>query len=136
VSIVWSTLENAAFSEGSLVASFTVPKQSAWIEGHFPNNPVIPGIAMISLLLDTIDLFGERNGIHYMMTQLRQVRFRKKMEPPARLMVKLTPPTESRGGDGRFVITNYGDNGPEEIVCAGIVALSSEDSAACPTPTS
>jgi 3-hydroxymyristoyl/3-hydroxydecanoyl-(acyl carrier protein) dehydratase len=127
VSIVWSTLEETAFSKDSLVASFTVPRQSAWIEGHFPNDPVIPGIAMIGLVFDAIDLLGDRNGIKYVVTQLRQVRFRKKMEPPTTLTVKLAPPTESRVGDGRFEIVCCGDKGAEELVCSGIAVLSIEE---------
>ena len=35
-------------------ASIAIPADGAWFEGHFPGRPILPGVAVLALVLDTL----------------------------------------------------------------------------------
>ena len=92
-----------------LAAEVRVPKESPWFDGHFPGNPVLPGVAQLSMIFDVIqNAFKEAIKV----TSLRRVRFKQMILPEDRLEVVV----ESRKfhQDYTFRITK-----DDELICSG-----------------
>ena len=51
----WYSLSNIeAASQNIISAKATVPVESPWFSGHFPGEPILPGIAELSMIFDVI----------------------------------------------------------------------------------
>ena len=49
----------------SLVGEWTVPAAGDWFRGHFPGNPVLPGVLVSEFAFQTAAvLLAERSGVH------------------------------------------------------------------------
>ncbi|RJP82350.1 MAG: hypothetical protein C4522_03375 [Desulfobacteraceae bacterium] len=90
---------------------------SPWFSGHFPDNPVLPGIAQLSVVLDTI-----RQSIDPKLSVqgFKKVKFRQIIHPDDRLEIqavrnRLEPDAYT------FVIQVKG-----ETACQGIITLRSK----------
>lgn len=70
-----------------LTASVTVEGDSRWFSGHFPNNPILPGIAQLKMVVDLIAASGAGN---LRVTGLSRVKFRKIVRPGERLDIQVT----------------------------------------------
>jgi len=90
-------------------ASVTTAATSPWFSGHFPNNPILPGIAQLKMVVDLIRRSGA--GDVYM-TGLSRVKFRKIVRPEEQLDIQVTCDTTEN--HFTFKITS-GD----EDVCSG-----------------
>jgi 3-hydroxymyristoyl/3-hydroxydecanoyl-(acyl carrier protein) dehydratase len=77
-----------------LVAEVVVPAGSRWFDGHFPGQPVLPGIAQLSMVLE---LIGRAGGVRVALGGLSRVRFRKMILPDDRLRVVATPKAAAMG---------------------------------------
>ena len=65
-------------------AEVRVPKESSWFDGHFPGNPVLPGVAQLGMIFDVIqNAFKEPIKV----TDMRRVRFKQMILPEDRLKV-------------------------------------------------
>ena len=56
-------------------ASIAIPVGGAWFEGHFPDRPILPGVAVLTLVLDTL-AWKTRNPVSLrgiVFTRLRQL---------------------------------------------------------------
>jgi 3-hydroxyacyl-[acyl-carrier-protein] dehydratase len=71
-----------------LVADVTVPTASPWFDGHFPDKPVLPGIAQLEMVFD---LIRQHAGRPLRLVEVNRVRFKKKIVPGDRLTVVATP---------------------------------------------
>ena len=108
----WTNAEGVA-------AEVCVPADSGWFDGHFPGNPVLPGIAQLSMVLVLIEAaFGQA----LIVREVSRVRFKQMILPGERLAVWADPQSERPGGVA-FRITNN-----ERLVCSGnmTVAAASE----------
>ena len=54
-----------------IVATARVPADSAWYDGHFPGNPILPGLALIALVEEAVLRF-ERERINRVSALLKQ----------------------------------------------------------------
>lgn len=70
-----------------ITASVTAEYNSPWFSGHFPNNPVLPGIAQLQMVADLIT--GPKGGNGYCMS-LSRVKFRKLVRPGDKLDVEVS----------------------------------------------
>lgn len=69
-----------------------VPPSSPYFEGHFPGQPVLPGVAQLDIVVDLLQRCLERD---LDARALRQVRFRELVQPGDRLDVRLSRPDAS-----------------------------------------
>lgn len=92
-----------------ITASVTADSNSSWFSGHFPNNPILPGIAQLKMVADLIARPGRGD---LSMTGLSRVKFRKLVKPGDRLDIQV----ECRAGEDHciFKITSGNDD-----VCSG-----------------
>ena len=104
-------MENLEITE--LAASVITPGDAPWFSGHFPNNPILPGIAQLKMVAD---LIAQPLGGHALLTGLSRVKFRKLVRPGERLDISVT------GGNSEnqylFKITSG-----NEDVCSGKMSL-------------
>ncbi len=70
-----------------ITARVTTDGQSPWFSGHFPDNPILPGIAQLKMVADIIAASRE-DGIH--LTGLSRIKFRKIVRPGELLDIHAT----------------------------------------------
>ncbi len=70
-----------------ITASVTTDGNSSWFSGHFPNNPILPGIAQLKMVAE---LIAESAGGNLRVTGLSRVKFRKIVRPGELLEIHVT----------------------------------------------
>ena len=81
-------LESRSGPDGALEARVTAPLDSAWFDGHFPGNPVLPGIAQMALVLE---LLGRALDTGVKPLEFKRVRFKKLIRPEDVITVTVGP---------------------------------------------
>lgn len=101
---------------GEIKAHISVPGDSPWFDGHFPEAPVLPGVAQLGMVHDLLCLaMNQRLPVE----QVSRVRFKQMIRPDRALI--LTVKTGDASGIHSFRIT-----GDEGLVCSGQIRLSNE----------
>ena len=94
--------------------SVTVHADSPWFSGHFPDNPILPGIAQLEMI---VKLVSEAAGIPLKLTGMSRVKFRKIVRPGDLLDIQVAPGTKKDQYTFRII-------GDKEEVCSGSIFLS------------
>ncbi|MFH0785666.1 MAG: hypothetical protein V2B20_27480 [Pseudomonadota bacterium] len=68
-------------------ASVTTAGNSQWFSGHFPDNPILPGIAQLKMAVDLVTKHGLGN---IRLTGLSRIKFRKIVRPEEQLDIQIT----------------------------------------------
>ena len=87
---------------------------SPWYSGHFPGEPILPGIAQIVMVKETIQQAEDRR---VEIAGLKRVRFKQVIQPGDEITIRVRP----REGDQdvySFQVTVDG-----EIACSGILSV-------------
>jgi 3-hydroxyacyl-[acyl-carrier-protein] dehydratase len=92
-----------------LATSIEVEDTSLWFSGHFPNNPVFPGIAQLKLVADLISA-SATDAMH--LSSISRVKFRKIVKPGEKLDIEVV----SGNGKNYYLFTITSGN---EAVCSG-----------------
>jgi 3-hydroxyacyl-[acyl-carrier-protein] dehydratase len=109
----WLELRDAAeVRPGRIEARGAIPADSPFFSGHFPGNPVVPGIALLGLVQRSLAAALPEREV----TGFRRVKFRRVLQQGGALEATI----EVGSGEGaRFEVTAEG-----ELLCDGLVALS------------
>ena len=99
-------------------ASVSFAPDSPWFSGHFPDDPVLPGIAQIGMVYDAI---RKASGKDLWVTGLSRVKFKKLVRPGDLLIVQATP-APAKPGSYSFRITVEAQE-----VCVGIMKVNTRD---------
>ena len=91
-----------------------VPTDSPWFLGHFPNEPILPGIALINLTQQAIIEDAAAKGEEVTFEALKRVRFTQPVRPGESLKVSIA--REEAGGETLFAFKVAHE---ENIVCSG-----------------
>ena len=94
--------------------SIKVVENSPWFSGHFPGNPIFPGIAQLELI---VKLVSEATGTSLKLIGMSRVKFRKIVRPGDLLDIQVAPGTKK----DQYTFRIVGDN---EDVCSGSIFLS------------
>lgn len=98
-----------------LFADIRVPSESPWFRGHFPGNPVLPGIAQLEMVVDLI----RQNADHPLrLAAVSRVRFKQTIVPEDRLRLVVSPKGDQEGAYW-FRILKSG-----ELVTSGVITVS------------
>lgn len=112
---MWYEIREQSSSEDEkTTARVCVPTGSKWFEGHFPGNPLLPGIAQLGMVFD---LIARRFDVPIQVVDVSRVRFKQMIMPDDQVVV-LVEPSAKREGAFSFRITK--DN---ELVCNGMMAV-------------
>ena len=91
-----------------------VPTDSSWFLGHFPGEPILPGIALIDMAEQTIIQDAAAKGEEISFEALKRVRFTQPVRPGESLKVNVT--CEEAGEETLFTFKVARE---ETIVCSG-----------------
>jgi len=100
-----------------MVESVTTEADSSWFSGHFPGDPILPGIAQLKMVADLIARSGAGN---LRVTGLSRVKFRKIVRPGEPLDICVT---SDAGTDRYSFIISSG----KEDVCSGWMYFTQDD---------
>ena len=86
---MWYQLNTIGRSdENEIRAEIEVPADSPWFDGHFPEEPVLPGLAQISMVFDVIQ---KVSAGQWRVSSVSRVRFKRIVRPEDRLEVIAVP---------------------------------------------
>ena len=104
--------EVAEVRPGRIEARGLIPDDSPFFSGHFPGNPVVPGIALLGLVKAALAAALPGREV----TGFRRVKFRRVLQRGGALeaAIEVGP-----GGGAKFEVAAEG-----ELLCDGLVALS------------
>lgn len=103
--------------ENEITAQVTTDGKSPWFSGHFPDNPILPGIAQLKMVADMIAA-SRKDGAH--MTGLSRIKFRKIVKPGELLDIHATFVQIKE--QYMFRITSSNDE-----VCSGVMLFTKKD---------
>ena len=112
ISYKTNTSNDVVLTEACAVAG------SPWFSGHFPNDPVLPGIAILSMVTDTIKHQEAQKGNKIRIRGIRRVRFRLPVRPDEVLTVSLSLPEQETDCSCQFKVSVNG-----KTVCTGIIMI-------------
>jgi len=111
----WYSLTNITFSdEGKISADIKVKPDSPWFSGHFPGDPILPGIAQLAMVFDML-----KKGIHddFKITVVQRVRFKQIVKPGDQLKLTVQPTSKNSFSYSFRITLKY------EVVCTGTMLL-------------
>jgi 3-hydroxyacyl-[acyl-carrier-protein] dehydratase len=87
----WSLLKEVkATNNNHIEALAEVPADSPWFSGHFPGEPILPGIALIHIVRQAITLEALKKGELLQLHTLKRIRFTQPVRPGETLSVNIT----------------------------------------------
>ena len=97
-----------------MVLNAQVPPGSPWFDGHFPEDPTLPGIAQLGMAVDAIRLAEKRT---IQVRKFRRVRFKRVIRPGETLKIEVTPKNID---DGSYAFRILAEN---ELACNGVLFI-------------
>jgi 3-hydroxyacyl-[acyl-carrier-protein] dehydratase len=104
-------------SSHTVLAEACAKTGSLWFSGHFPNDPILPGIAILSMVTDVVKHHESEMGRESRISGIRRVRFRLPVRPDETLTISLSLPSQEDGFSYHF---NVSVNG--KTACTGVVS--------------
>lgn len=101
-----------------LSATALAPEGSAWFDGHFPGEPILPGIALVHTVYSVIKQDVRARGEDMELCSLRRIRFTRPVRPGESIDVSL-----SRDVSGQENIYSFKVAVKDNVVCSGMVAV-------------
>jgi 3-hydroxymyristoyl/3-hydroxydecanoyl-(acyl carrier protein) dehydratase len=83
-------LTQLSCAAGQITASARVPADSVWYAGHFPGNPILPGIAVLALVEEAILTAEQKEKRQVLITGIGRVRFRLPVKPDDWMTLKIS----------------------------------------------
>lgn len=118
----WSLLKNVKENKGrDIEALAEASSSSPWFVGHFPGEPILPGIALVRAVQETIERQARGKGESYHFHSLRRVRFTRPVRPGDVLGISIS--AENNGDETifSFKVTKEDDK-ETHVVSSGFIA--------------
>ena len=116
---MWHEIDRINTSDsGEISALACVPAESYWFSGHFPNAPVLPGIAQLGMVYETV---LRVIGREFCLAGVSRVKFKKMIRPSDPLKISITP---KKGREGAF---SFRIRIANDLACSGNLALVKRD---------
>ena len=96
----------------AVTGQVAIPAESIWFQGHFPGDPLLPGIAQLHLVMEAIQ--ASLNG-EIRLAGLKRVRFKRIIRPGDPIAIAADPVPDNPGLY-RFQLTVEGEN-----ACSGLM---------------
>ena len=109
-----------------IVAAARFPGDSDWFSGHFPDNPIVAGVALIALVEEAVIDRERGEGRSVAITGVRRVRFRLPVKPDDEVALEAIPASHPQGHSYTFTIRLAGETACSGILTAKIFPLRSD----------
>ncbi len=96
-----------------IFANFDMPADHPSLKGHFPGNPVIPGVVIMEKVLRTISQAKPSDSY-----KIAMAKFLQPLIPPATLTVHISETAENK--------FNFKATSKTQIIASGIIEIKSE----------
>jgi 3-hydroxymyristoyl/3-hydroxydecanoyl-(acyl carrier protein) dehydratase len=115
---MWYTIKNFTVdSDRAITAEAQVPADCVWFDGHFPNKPILPGVAQLTLVADILNQALKRTVV---IESVSRVRFKQMIRPDDQITVSLSP-TDKDAATYGFRLFNG-----SELVCSGTIKIAAQ----------
>jgi len=85
----WYSLRSAEIlSSNEIVMEADVRPDSHWFSGHFPGEPILPGIAQLEMALDAIKRLNQKS---LRISGVKRIRFKQVIRPDDNLRITVVP---------------------------------------------
>ena len=85
----WHSLRNVDIrSSNEIIIEAEVSPDSPWFSGHFPGEPILPGVAQLAMALDAIKKINQRS---LRISGVKRVRFKQVIRPDDKLIIAVAP---------------------------------------------
>jgi len=106
--------KRSAAGATDLIADVRVPLDSPWFNGHFPGNPVLPGVAQLDMVFDLI----RQNADHPIrLVAVSRVRFKQMIMPEDRFRL-VASPKGNQNGVYEFRVLKA-----DELMASGVITV-------------
>ena len=113
----WSLLKEIKVSNHNYIEALAdVPADSPWFSGHFPGQPILPGIALVYMAEQAIIQDALAKGEQIQLHTLKRVRFTQPVRPGETLSLNIV--SEEAGED---ILFSFKVANKKNIVCSGII---------------
>ncbi len=111
----WYVLKEVTQSDkNEIEADIHIPPDSPWFRGHFPGEPILPGVAQLGMVIDAIRQARDQD---LKVTGVRRVRFKQIIRPDDKLKLITAPLKENVDAyTFRILVEN-------EAVCSGVMMV-------------
>ena len=116
----WSLLKEIKVSNHNYIEALAgVPADSPWFSGHFPGEPILPGIALIYMAEQAIIQDALAKGEKVQLHALKRVRFTQPVRPGETLSLSISG-EEGEEADEE-ILFSFKVSNKENIVCSGAI---------------
>jgi len=85
----WYSLRKAdILSSNEITMDAEVSPDSPWFSGHFPGEPILPGVAQLEMALDAIKRLNRKR---LRISGVKRVRFKQVIRPDDKLRITVAP---------------------------------------------
>ena len=113
----WNLLKEIKVSNHNYIEALAgVPGDSPWFSGHFPGEPILPGIALVYMAEQAIVQNALAKGEQVLLHALKRVRFTQPVRPGETLSLNIIGEEAGEEILFSFKITNK-----DNIVCSGAI---------------
>lgn len=99
-----------------MASAVRFPGNSDWFSGHFPGNPIVPGVALIALAEQAVIERERAEGRSVAITGVRRIRFRLPVRPEDAVALEINRMPDRQGPAYAFTLSVAG-----EAVCSGLL---------------
>ena len=115
---MWYKINNMNRSEeNEISADIRVPSDSPWFDGHFPGEPILPGVAQIGMVFDAI---RKAHNQELKVSSVRRVRFKRIIRPDDQLKIIAVPLKQETDSYSFRILVQ------DETVCSGVMTVENQ----------
>ena len=113
----WNLLREVNTGKSNEIEALAyAPLDSPWFTGHFPGEPILPGMALVHMAQEAILKHAQARNEQIKLDTLRRIRFVQPVRPGETLSIYIS--SEEAGEE---ILFSFKATNKENIVCSGVI---------------